>query len=111
MRAAIAGPLTAVGGFHKKAAVFRPSPELKLFGKGNGLISVPTAVSRVRPPMLFTLVVAERMSYVRMQRRPVVGVGHSGTSNAPVPASTSRGLLRVIVLPLITRGLAGSGTK
>ena len=31
-----------------------------------------------------------------MQRRPVVGVGHSGTSNAPVPASTSRGLLRVI---------------
>src|SRR5258708_31812788 len=111
MRAAIAGPLTAVGGFHKKAAVFRPSPELKLFGKGNGLVSAPTAASRVRPPMLFRLVVTERMSYVRIQRIPVVGVGQRGTSSAPVLESTSSGLLRVIVVPLMTSGLAGSGTK
>src|SRR3979409_986870 len=104
MRAAYAGPLPCVGGFHKKAAVFRPSPPaLKLFGKGNGLIIAPTAESKVLLPMFFGLFVTERMSYVRTHRRPVVGVGQSGTFNAPVLAFTSSGSLRRIFLPPIKR--------
>ena len=63
MRAVIAGPLTAVGGFHRKAAVFKPSIPVvevpKLLGKGTGVNSAATAVSSGLPRVLF---VADRVS-------------------------------------------------
>src|SRR5260370_12518695 len=104
MRALIAGPLTAVGGFHKKAAVFRPSIPVaaveKLFGRGIGLRIAAMVESSVRPAVLFD---ALRMSYVRTQ--PIeVGVAHSGTFKAPVLGSTSKMEFRKIVWPPLMTG-------
>src|ERR1041384_3050809 len=111
MRTAIAGPLTAVGGFQRNAAVFKPSPLVKLFASGSPLTIDPMTVSKVRPPMLFVLFVAERMSYERTQRS-CVAVAHRLTPATRLPEpSTNNGLLRVIVVPPMTRGLFGSGTK
>src|SRR3989442_11778595 len=108
MRALIAGPRTAVGGFQTKLAVFKPSPAAeKLFGIGIGESNDPTVASSVRPSVLLLPVL---MSYERTQRRDVA-VAQSGTTNAPVPGFTSRGELRVIVVPAITNGFAESGTK
>src|SRR6266481_1131269 len=107
MRALIAGPLTAVGGFQRNVAVFKPSPEVNLFGSGIGVRSVAMALSKGRACVLFA---ANRLSYVRTQ--PIdVGVAQSGTFKAPVFGSTSKMLFRKIVWPPLTTGLAGSGTK
>src|SRR6266853_2442374 len=108
MRALIAGPRTAVGGFQTKLAVFKPSPAAeKLFGIGIGESNAPTVASSVFPVVLLVPVL---MSYVRTQRSEVA-VAQSGTTNAPVLGFTSRGELRVIVVVPMTSGLAGSGTK
>src|SRR5260370_10428802 len=108
MRALIAGPRTAVGGFQTKLAVFKPSPAAeKLFGVGIGESNDPTVASSVRPSVLLLPVL---MSYVRTQRRDVA-VAQSGTTNAPVPGFTSSGELRTIFVPPIMRSLFGSGTK
>ena len=55
----MAGPLTAVGGFHRKPPVFSPSPEVKLLGKGKGVRIEATAESTGRPAVLFA---ADRLS-------------------------------------------------
>src|SRR5882724_9634485 len=98
MRTLYAGPLTAVGGFHKKAAKFRPSPEEKLFGTGIGFRIAPTAESRVRLATLLGLFAAERISWVRMKQ------SWAGVMQSPMPVInfpgfgfTSSGELRVIV--------------
>src|SRR5207244_10446859 len=102
MRALIAGPRTAVGGFHKKAAVFRPSPEPKLFGNGTGVRADATMESKVLPAMLFGLLVAVRMSYVRMQLVSAPTQLCTPAARAPVLRSTSRTLfLRMTVLPML----------
>src|SRR6266852_5494119 len=108
MRALIAGPRTAVGGFQTKLAVFKPSPAAeKLFGIGIGESNAPTVASSVFPVVLL---VAVLMSYVRTQRSDVA-VAQSGTTNAPVPGFTRSGELRTIVVPAITNGFVESGTK
>src|SRR6266849_298476 len=108
MRALIAGPRTAVGGFQTKLALFKPSPAAeKLFGIGIGESNAPTVASSVFPVVLLLPVL---MSYVRTQRRDVA-VAQSGTTNAPVLAFTNSGELRVIVVPAINKGFAESGTK
>src|SRR5437764_9262739 len=107
MRALIAGPLTAVGGFQRNVAVFKPSPEVNLFGNGIGVKSVAMAESSGRPDKLFA---ANRLSYVRTQ--PIdVDVAQTGTFKAPVFGSTSKILFRKIVWPPLTTGAPGSGTK
>src|SRR5712691_251773 len=89
MRAAMAGPLTAVGGFHRNAPVFRPSPDEKLLGSGNGLMIAATAASSGLDCWLLPVGPGVRVSQVRTQ--PIeVGVAQSGTFNAPVPGSTSK---------------------
>src|SRR6266404_8205203 len=100
MRAAMAGPRTCVGGFHKKAAVFKPSPEAKLFGSGNGCRIVATAESTVFPPTLF---VEERLSYARMQFLSVsLAQFRTPGARTPVVRSTSRTLfLTMMVLPIL----------
>ena len=108
MRALIAGPRTAVGGFQTKVAVFKPSPAAeRLFGLGYAVNSDATVASSVFPVVLLLPVL---MSYVRTQRSDVA-VAQSGTTKAPVLGFTSRGELRVIVVPAITNGFAESGTK
>src|SRR5216684_2428545 len=107
MRALIAGPLTAVGGFQRNVPVFNPSPEVNLFGSGIGGRSAATAESSGRDSELFA---ANRLSYVRTQ--PIdVGVAQSGTFRAPVLGSTSKMEFRKIVWPPLITGFAGSGTK
>src|SRR5260221_464878 len=70
MRALIAGPRTAVGGFQTKLAVFKPSPAAeKLFGIGIGESNAPTFASSVFPVVLLVPVL---MSYVRTERRAPV---------------------------------------
>src|SRR6266404_9637186 len=110
MRALIAGPLTAVGGFQRNVAVFKPSPEVNLFGSGMGVRSVATAVSSGLLAVLLPPTPVVRLSYVRTQPIDVV-VGQSGTFKAPVFGSTSKMLFRKIVWPALTTGAAGSGTK
>src|SRR5215212_7011588 len=108
MRALIAGPLIAVGGFHRNVAVFRPSPAAaKLFGEGYAVRRPATVVSMTLPTGTLR---GSLMLYVRTQRSDV-GVAHNGTTSAPVFGSTSNVELRVMVLVPITSGLAGSGTK
>src|SRR2546425_13128413 len=109
MRALIAGPRTAVGGLHENEAVFKPSPTVeKLFGLGYAVNSEATVESSALPAVLLVPVL---MSYVRIQRRPVVGVGQSGTTRAPLVGFTNSGELRRIKVVPMTSGLAGSGTK
>src|SRR6266567_3478968 len=106
MRALIAGPRTAVGGFQRKLAVFKPSPAAeKLFGVGIGESNDATVASSVFPVVLLVPVL---MSYVRTQRRDVA-VAQSGTTNAPVLGFNSSGELHVIVVPAMTNGFAESG--
>ena len=94
MRALIAGPRTAVGGLHENEAVFKPSPTAeKLFGLGYAVNSEATVESSDLPAVLLVPVL---MSYVRIQRRPVVGVGQSGTTGTPVLGFTSSGEFRRI---------------
>ena len=89
-------------------AVFNPSPAAaKLFGEGYAGSKPVTTLSIG----LFSVLFAEAlMSYVRMQRSDV-GVEQSGTSSEPVPGLTNSVEFLVIVVPPITNGFAGSGTK
>src|SRR6266571_1122581 len=107
MRELMAGPLTAVGGFQRNVPVFKPSPEVNLFGSGIGVRSAATAESSGRDSELFA---ANRLSYVRTQPRDV-GDAQSGTFKAPVFGSTSKMEFRKIVWVPLTTGLRGSGTK
>src|SRR5438132_12422490 len=99
MRALIAGPRTAVGGLHENEAVFKPSPTFeKLFGIGYAVNSEATVESSA---LAAVLLVSALMTYVRIQRRPVVGVGQRGTTMPPDVGFTSRGVLRKItVVPM-----------
>src|SRR5437899_13099007 len=99
MRALIAGPRTAVGGFQTKVAVFKPSPAAeKVFGLGYAVNSDATVASSVFPVVLLLPVL---MSYVRTQRSDVA-VAQSGTTTAPERGFTSSGEFRASVVSSIT---------